>query len=135
MSEEFLQSFAEKLSGLGLVSLVVFGSEARGEALPDSDVDVLVIVRDYSPDLTKIVRRVAFETSLEVGRKISVEIYSMDDFRFMVEEKFPFALGVYSAYRVLFDSGFFKKQVKILEDMKQRGEIKRHSRSKVWVVE
>ena len=114
MSEEFLQSFAEKLSGLGLVSLVVFGSEARGEALPDSDVDVLVIVRDYSPDLTKIVRRVAFETSLEVGRKISVEIYSMDDFRFMVVEKFPFALGVYSAYRVLFDSGFFKNRSKYL---------------------
>ncbi len=34
-----MQSLAEKLSRLGLVSLVVFGSEARGEALPDSDVD------------------------------------------------------------------------------------------------
>lgn len=132
--ETELRSFTEELIGLGAVSLVVYGSEARGDALPDSDIDVLVILPDYSQEVEKTINNIAFKTSLAVGKKISVEIYSMDDFRFIVKEKFPFALGVYSAYKVLFDSGFFRKQINILEDMEKRGEIKRYAHSRVWVV-
>lgn len=132
--ENGLRSFTEKLVGLGAVTLVVYGSEARGDALPDSDIDLLVILREYSPDVVKIISKTAFETSLAVGRKISVEVYSMDDFQFMVKEKFPFALGVYSACKVLFDKGFFRNQISVLEDMEKRGEIERYSHSRVWVV-
>ncbi|MBS7279561.1 MAG: nucleotidyltransferase domain-containing protein [Candidatus Freyarchaeota archaeon] len=131
--EAELHSFAEKLVGLCAVSFVVYGSEARGDALPDSDIDVLAILPDYSQDVAKTISEIAFRASLEVGKKISVEIYSMDDFHFMVKEKFPFALGIYSAYKILFDNGFFREQMNILEDMEKRGEIKRYSHSRVWV--
>ncbi|MEM3526131.1 MAG: nucleotidyltransferase domain-containing protein [Candidatus Jordarchaeaceae archaeon] len=129
-----LDSFTGKLAGLGAVTVVVYGSEARGDAMPDSDIDLLVILQDYYPDVMRIISKIAFETSLAVGRKISVEVYSMDDFQFMVKEKFPFALGVYSAYKVLFDKGFFRSQINILKDMEEKGEIKRFSHSRVWVV-
>jgi predicted nucleotidyltransferase len=119
---------------LGAVSLVIYGSEARGDALPDSDIDVLVILQDYPPDIVKTINKTAFETSLAVGKKVSAEVYSTDDFHFIVKEKFPFVLGVYSAYKVLFDNGFFRKQINILKDMEKRGEIKRYSHSRVWVV-
>jgi predicted nucleotidyltransferase len=132
--EIWLDSFTEKLAGLGAVTIVVYGSEARGDAMPDSDIDLLVILQDYYPDVMRIISKTAFETSLAVGRKISVEVYSMDDFQFMVKEKFPFALGVYSAYKVLFDKGFFRNQINILKDMEDKGEIKRFSHSRVWVV-
>lgn len=135
MSLEFwLGGFTEKLAGLGAVTVVVYGSEARGDAMPDSDIDLLVILQDYYPDVMRIISKTAFETSLAVGRKISVEVYSMDDFQFMVKEKFSFALGVYSAYKVLFDKGFFRNQINILRDMEEKGEIKRFSHSRVWVV-
>lgn len=39
---ETLRLHREEIRGFGAVSLAVFGSVARGEARPDSDVDVLV---------------------------------------------------------------------------------------------
>ena len=42
-----LRSHRERLARLGVIHAGVFGSTARGEARPDSDVDVLVVL---SPD-------------------------------------------------------------------------------------
>ncbi len=36
----------EALYGERLVQMVLFGSRARGDAKPDSDVDVLIVLRD-----------------------------------------------------------------------------------------
>ncbi len=45
---EELRGFADRVSRvLGLRSLVVFGSYARGEALRDSDVDVIVVAEAF----------------------------------------------------------------------------------------
>jgi predicted nucleotidyltransferase len=35
----------EKIYGPRLAGLVLFGSQARGDALPDSDIDVMVVLR------------------------------------------------------------------------------------------
>lgn len=81
-----LGSFTGKLASLGAVTVVVYDSEARGNTMPDSDIDLLVILQEYYPDVMRIISKTAFETSLAVGRKISVEVYSMEDFQFMVKE-------------------------------------------------
>ncbi len=36
-----------------IISIVVFGSYARGEERPDSDLDILVVVREKSKSLEK----------------------------------------------------------------------------------
>lgn len=41
-----LAEHTEELRGLGVTSLLIFGSVARDEARPDSDVDILVEFRD-----------------------------------------------------------------------------------------
>jgi predicted nucleotidyltransferase len=45
--------------------IIVFGSQARGEATPASDVDVLVIVRDSSPWVTERIRQIRYEVMEE----------------------------------------------------------------------
>jgi len=41
----------EQLYGLRLIRLVLYGSQARGDAEPGSDIDVLVVLRDpIDPD-------------------------------------------------------------------------------------
>jgi uncharacterized protein len=42
-----------RVEGDNLVSIVLFGSRARGEATPESDVDLLVVVNEASPRLDR----------------------------------------------------------------------------------
>jgi predicted nucleotidyltransferase len=55
---------ARRLFGDSLVTLKLFGSHARGEATPHSDLDVLVLVEQASPDLKNQVLDLAFEVNL-----------------------------------------------------------------------
>ncbi|NEO26336.1 MAG: nucleotidyltransferase domain-containing protein [Kamptonema sp. SIO4C4] len=40
-----LRSHLENLYGDRLVHLILFGSQARGEATPDSDIDILIVLK------------------------------------------------------------------------------------------
>ncbi len=48
-------------------SVVLFGSRARGDAAPDSDIDVLVVLTNDDPHLCSSVRRLAARVSPEYG--------------------------------------------------------------------
>ena len=59
--------------GPRLRGVVIFGSEARGEARPDSDVDVLVLLAgpiDYGRDLEANIEAL-YPLSVRIGRRIS----------------------------------------------------------------
>lgn len=56
---EQLAAEIQKALGNNLVSLVLYGSHARGDATPESDVNLFIVVRDHQPDaLDPIVRLV-----------------------------------------------------------------------------
>jgi uncharacterized protein len=64
---EALETFAvavRRRLGNSLVALKLFGSHARGEAAPDSDLDVLVLVDEASPALENAVLDLAFDVNL-----------------------------------------------------------------------
>jgi predicted nucleotidyltransferase len=44
-----LRAIYEAHYGPRLVRLILYGSQARGDAEPDSDIDVLVVLRDCGP--------------------------------------------------------------------------------------
>lgn len=59
-----------------IVDLRLFGSEARGEATPESDIDVLVVVQ---PEPTRVrledrIIDIAFDVNLEFGVYISPRV-------------------------------------------------------------
>ena len=45
-----LREWLHERFGERLVKLVLFGSKARGDAHEESDVDVLIVLREYDPD-------------------------------------------------------------------------------------
>lgn len=55
-------------------NIVLFGSKARGDAGPDSDLDVLVIVDSYDNQIDRLVTRTAARVSLEYDTLINTHI-------------------------------------------------------------
>ena len=55
-------------------NIVLFGSKARGDAEPDSDLDVLVIVECYGNQIDRLVTRTASRVSLEYDALINTHI-------------------------------------------------------------
>lgn len=58
--------------------LVVYGSRARGQAAPDSDLDVFVELPNLTPELRRQVSEVAWAVSLEKGLVITTFVASTD---------------------------------------------------------
>lgn len=55
-----LRDELEKNLGSNLERLILYGSRARGDEMPDSDVDVLVVLRDASTEIREKVHRIAY---------------------------------------------------------------------------
>ena len=100
MSKRKLQSILGRLRGelkqiLGdqLVSVILYGSQARRQAHPGSDIDVLVVVQDDSNygDLIRRTSEVVAALSLQHDVVISRAFVSRDRYE---QEQTPFLLNV-----------------------------------------
>ena len=62
--------------GERLHAVVLFGSEARGDARPDSDIDVLAVLKtlsgDYGDELERGLAAV-YQVALRLGRRVGVK--------------------------------------------------------------
>ena len=79
---EPLRSGLARILGAQLDRVLLFGSQARGEAHPDSDIDVLVVIRgpvDYA-DLMRRTSALVSGLSLEEGVVISRVFVSREQF-------------------------------------------------------
>ena len=70
-------------------SVVLFGSKARGDAGPDSDIDVLVVLTNDDPDRRTSVRRLAARVSLEYDLLISVRATGCSHWEKLSRYRFP----------------------------------------------
>ena len=103
--------------GADLVSVVLFGSRARGDARPESDIDLLVVVRGLPRP-----RFERYEGSRDLARAVSPE-FGRDAAPILLtpEEAAqvkPYYLGMLSGHEILMDrDGFFAG---VLDRLRQR---------------
>jgi predicted nucleotidyltransferase len=58
--EAYRRALQEQHPGV-VVRMVIYGSKARGDDHPDSDLDVLVIVQNEAAHLKRLLRRLGYE--------------------------------------------------------------------------
>ncbi|MCF8023209.1 MAG: nucleotidyltransferase domain-containing protein [Clostridiales bacterium] len=76
------------------MSIELFGSKARGDTHYDSDIDILIIVKDRQKiDRNKLYDYI-LDAELDYGIDISLKIYNKEDFDKLVELNAPFASNI-----------------------------------------
>jgi predicted nucleotidyltransferase len=73
--QAFLQALQRQFQ-TRVLSVLLFGSRARGEAGPDSDVDLAVIVDRDDLEIQTAIRDLAVEIWLEYGLYLSTRVWS-----------------------------------------------------------
>ena len=67
--------------------LWLFGSKSRGESFPDSDIDLLVIVQQLTPQLRWRIREIAADCSLEYDVLLNTHILTEQEWNKHVERR------------------------------------------------
>ncbi len=80
VEQKILDAFTSLMNKKRSVQRIeLFGSRARGDADPDSDMDVLVIVDDLSPELEDYISECAWEAGFEYGIVLVPVVFTRDE--------------------------------------------------------
>jgi predicted nucleotidyltransferase len=80
MALAFIHKVQQQFAGQ-LLRVILFGSRARGEAEPDSDMDLLVVLTDVNPEIRRTIHHLAAEVWLDYGIFLSTLVWSQDHWR------------------------------------------------------
>lgn len=98
-SKEEIQEFADEvreLFGDRLDSVILYGSHARGEALPGSDVDIAVIVDEKKEDDRRKLQELRSDYLLDEDIYFSPRVFSREEFEEKLEKEYSFYQNITS---------------------------------------
>ncbi len=74
--------------------MVIYGSKARGDDHPDSNLDVLLIVKNEAGHLKRPLRRLGYEIAVMSDAVPSILAYTQDEWESRKESGAPFQQAV-----------------------------------------
>lgn len=129
-----LTSLCKEYYGERLISLAVFGSVGRGTPRPDSDIDLLLIVKDLPVGrIARVKEFAAIETTLGLTIKGRIELSPVFKTPEEISNGSPLFLDMVEDVRMLFDRGdFFKSVLKNLKERLQKLGARRIWQGTAW---
>lgn len=103
----FSQRVRAELDG-DIEALVVYGSVARGEASPESDIDILVI-SSHKDTIRHSVSRIRSTLDLKYGTMTTLTYRTPEEFEYGAEHGNPFIKQVLAEGVVLCDNGTYRR--------------------------
>ena len=91
--DNYRKALADEFPGL-VEEILVFGSKARGEAAPDSDLDVLLIIRNQAAHLKRDLRRTGYLLAATSDAVPSILAYSKEEWESRKRSGSPFRKAV-----------------------------------------
>lgn len=99
--DAYRKELAEEFPGL-VEEILIFGSKARGEAGPDSDLDILLVVKNHAAHLKRELRRTGYLLAATSEAVPSILAYSEEEWESRKKSGSPFRKAVErDAVRVL----------------------------------
>jgi predicted nucleotidyltransferase len=129
-----LTSLCKEHYGKRLISLVVFGSVGRGTPRPDSDIDLLLVIKDLPNGRIARVREFApIELALSNAIKSHFDLSPVFKTPQEIANGSPLLLDMVEDSRILFDrDDFFQRAMKNLNERLQRLGARRIWRGNAW---
>ena len=91
--DEFYGQLSRRFPGL-VDQVLIYGSKARGEAGPDSDLDVLLIVRDEAAKKKRQMREIGYLLAAEGDVLPSIMAYTVEEWESRRKSGSPFRNAV-----------------------------------------
>lgn len=86
-----------------VLAVVLFGSAAQGRAARDSDIDLLIVLRDRDKTLEERIDRLVSETCAKFDLPFEHVYLSLEGLRVIAEHEYRFIFGLVEGYRCLLD--------------------------------
>jgi len=80
--------------GENLIDMEIFGSKVRGDFTGDSDMDILVVVKERTLDSMDRIAEITANLNIEYNLSISPVIFSEYEYKVNEDMKSPFVLNV-----------------------------------------
>ncbi len=96
ISDLVIKGFLEKIKFLknSIEGLYLFGSRSRGDWRPDSDYDILVILKERTEEVKSKLYDAALDILLSTGKLISLKIFTLSEFEKLIAIPTPFMENV-----------------------------------------
>lgn len=89
------REFRRRLSAIApILDLRVFGSRVRGDAAPDSDLDLFIELEEATPELRQRISEIAWEVGFEMDRVITPVVTTRHDLEHGAMGANPLVLNV-----------------------------------------
>ncbi len=126
---------ARQLLGDTLASVVLFGSRARGDSHPDSDLDLLIVAQSLPDEAGR--RELALniaEVGFDYGLPIQVILASTGEAEGAVNTGAPLMFEIHDAHQVIYDKDdFFRNLVNDFTGLLETWRV-RKIKDRVWEV-